>query len=364
MLSSRRPTQSSPQVGLLNVGDVPTEETTRRAVAAERLGYSYFWIGDERFFREPYQLLALVAAETSRVLVGPCVTDPFTRHPALTAEAMVTLAELSGSRAILVLGAGKSGFREMGITPRRSVLRIREAVYLIRRLLEGGPVTFVGQTVVFQDGLLNTLPGVTFPIWIATEGPRTLELAGEIADVVMIGSAATLTAVQEAAARVALGAERAGRVAPPLHLRLDVAIHDNPERAVNRARSTVLRHLIRHERDEAFIKAHELNSSLVNSLRGIDYKGFSRDRERLAEWTELVPDDLIGKFCWAGTIPDISVAWTELSALVDGVTVYPMLCEDQTWDQAITKIAAALNLSPSIPVEGSSAEISRKSRLR
>src|SRR2546425_10316476 len=112
---------------------------------AEATGYDDLWLADERFFREAYACLTLCALRTRRVRLGPCVTDPYTRHPALTAMAIATLDEISGGRAALGIGAGVSGFRELGVDPARSAVAVREAVELIRRLLAGETVTAKGR---------------------------------------------------------------------------------------------------------------------------------------------------------------------------------------------------------------------------
>src|SRR5215468_12287270 len=90
------------------------------AALAEDTGYDDFWLPDERFFREVYACLALCALRTQRIRLGPCVTDPYSRHPALTATAMATLDGISDQRAVLGLGAGVSGFRELGVDTSRS----------------------------------------------------------------------------------------------------------------------------------------------------------------------------------------------------------------------------------------------------
>ena len=85
-----------------------------RAKLAEANGYDTLWVADERFYREVYATLAILAQHTTRVKLGTCVTDPFARHPALTAMAIATLDEISNQRAILGFGAGISGFPELG----------------------------------------------------------------------------------------------------------------------------------------------------------------------------------------------------------------------------------------------------------
>src|SRR5438093_3166722 len=119
------------RTGLLLLPSRPASELSDLAARAEALGYDDFWLADERFFREVYALLALAATRTRRIRLGPCVTDPFSRHPALTTMAIATLDEISGGRAILVFGAGVDCFREVGVTARQLDDAIRGAVVLI-----------------------------------------------------------------------------------------------------------------------------------------------------------------------------------------------------------------------------------------
>ena len=69
---------------LLILGDAPVDRMVERAKLAEASGFDKVWLADERFYREVYTCLAAFAANTSRVGLGPCVTDPFARHPAIT----------------------------------------------------------------------------------------------------------------------------------------------------------------------------------------------------------------------------------------------------------------------------------------
>ena len=71
------------RTGLLLLPSRPVGEVVDLAVRAEALGYDDFWLADERFFREAYTILSLVAARTSRIRLGPGVTDPYSRHAAL-----------------------------------------------------------------------------------------------------------------------------------------------------------------------------------------------------------------------------------------------------------------------------------------
>ena len=143
------------QIGLLMLGDAPVQAMVERARLAEAVGYGTVWVADERFYREVYSCLTHFAAHTSKVLLGPCVTDSFSRHPALTAMAIATLDEISGQRAILGVGAGISGFTELGINRRKPARAIREMIEVIRALLQGESVDFHGEVIELHQGSLG-----------------------------------------------------------------------------------------------------------------------------------------------------------------------------------------------------------------
>src|SRR6202048_182462 len=143
---------------LLLLGDAPVARLVARARLAEANGYSAVWVADERFYREVYSCLGQIAANTAKALVGPCVTDPYARHPALTAMAIATLDEISGGRAILGIGAGISGFAELGIDRKKPARAIREAIELIRAMLRGETVTYKGEVIQFTEGKLSFAP--------------------------------------------------------------------------------------------------------------------------------------------------------------------------------------------------------------
>src|SRR5207245_1509936 len=127
--------------------------------------------------------LTLCALRTRRRQLGPCLTDPSSRHPALTAMAIATLDEIASGRAILGLGPGVSGFRELGIDASRSAAAIREGVELIRRLLAGDTVTAKGREISFTDGRLDFKPArADVPIYVASQRAAGCRVAGRVAD--------------------------------------------------------------------------------------------------------------------------------------------------------------------------------------
>jgi 5,10-methylenetetrahydromethanopterin reductase len=216
------------------------------AVLAEGAGFDDFWLADERFFREVYACLTLCALRTRRIRLGPCVTDPYSRHPALTAMAIATLDEISGRRALLGIGAGVSGFRELGIDASRSAVAIREAIEVIRSLLAGETVTVKGREVSFMDGRLDFTPArADLPIFVASQRAGGCRVAGRVADGAIMQGALAEPLVRFLRETVHGAAREAGRepAAVDLVARLNVCIHDDRRAARDTMRRTIVRSL-------------------------------------------------------------------------------------------------------------------------
>jgi 5,10-methylenetetrahydromethanopterin reductase len=175
-------------LGFLGDGDVRDLVESARALERHQ-ELARLWVADEQFLRDPWVQLGAIAAVTSRVSIGICVTDPYIRHPALTATAAATLQELSGGRAILGLGAGSTGFSALGLTPRAPASAVTECIELCRRLWsEPHPFSYEGQHVRFFDAALDFKPPSPIPIYVAARGPKMLAAAARHADTVLIGS--------------------------------------------------------------------------------------------------------------------------------------------------------------------------------
>ena len=167
-------------VPLMPAGDVITV-----AVEAERLGYDYCLVADEGFHPDIYACLGAIARATDRITLG-VLTNGYTRHPAVTASAAATVNELSGGRLVVTLLAGGSMvLSPMGIERVRPYRVVADSVQVLRRLWSGDEVSWQGQTCSLDRARLGLGPQ-SIPIWIASRGPRLLELAGHEADGVIL----------------------------------------------------------------------------------------------------------------------------------------------------------------------------------
>lgn len=171
----------------------------------EDRGYALLGLGDSQsVFRELYVSLTACALATTRLRLGPTVTNPITRHPAVTASAIATLDELSGGRAFLGVGSGDSAVYNLG-QRLTSLETLRRTLVTLKTLMRGEPADFEGRAIHTR---WITRP---VPLWIAAEGPRTLELAGELCDGVIVGTGLTPEVIDDSLACLARGARKAGR---------------------------------------------------------------------------------------------------------------------------------------------------------
>ncbi|MGH7335120.1 MAG: LLM class flavin-dependent oxidoreductase [Candidatus Rokuibacteriota bacterium] len=297
------------------------------AQMAEQLGYDYLWLADERFFREVYASLTLCALRTERIKLGPCVTDPYSRHPALTAMAIATLDEISGQRGVLGVGAGVSGFRELGISRARPGVAMREAVELIRRLLTGETVTYMGSTVRFDGGRLDFTPTrAQVPIYVASQQPVGCRVAGRVADgAIMQGCVADglITFFRDT---VAAAAVEAGRdpAAIDLVARINVCVHEDRRLARELMKPTIVRSLAAQRRPYFTFTMAGLTvpAALAKRLEGLAY---THDPTSLREASADVPEEFVDAVTLAGPAAEVAAGVIRLAR--QGITqlmVYPL----------------------------------------
>ncbi len=154
------------------------------AQAAERHGFDAVWVLDSQLaMKDVYVALTVAAQATHRIHLGTGVTNPVTRHITNTANAIGTIDELSGGRALLGIGSGDSAVYTIGGKP-ASIADMRHALQDLRALLAGHEIDGEGKPV----RVLTVHRPV--PIFVGASQPRLLTLAGELADgVILLGAA-------------------------------------------------------------------------------------------------------------------------------------------------------------------------------
>lgn len=270
------------------------------AIKLEDLGFTHIWVPDERFWQHVTVAMTQVAMVTKKVNIGTAVTDPYIRHPALTAQMIASLDEVSNGRVIMGFGAGVSGFKALGIKREKPVRAIREAVELIRNLWTGEVVNYNGEIFQFHGASLDFKPlRSRIPVYIAGRGPQVLTLAGNIADGVLIGSLASPEAFNYAIQCIKKGLQQSGRSISDIKVGiwLHTAISEDKEAAYDAVRTIVTGVLI-SSLDTLDEMGLDIPSDIKESLQGVTYGLNSPDMERARS---LLSKDILRHFSMAGT---------------------------------------------------------------
>jgi 5,10-methylenetetrahydromethanopterin reductase len=329
-------------------------ETVGLAKLAEESKYELIWICDERFHREIFSTMALCAANTKKVKIGTAVTDPYIRHPAMTALAIATVDEISEGRVILNLGAGYSGFNELCIERKKPALALREAICIMRRLFQGEKVQYDGQIFKVNGVRIDFESRSDIPIYIAGRGPKILELAGEIADGVMIGAFASEKSLSHAFEQIERGARSTGRSIQQLELVswAYTAISENGKLAKDIIRPFIM-YMIASSWPGDLEKAgvsEDIAKPVIQSFSRLSEKGkLSFESEEFkAAASALIPDEYVDDFSVSGTPDECIEKVKELARLgITQVAILPFTVPGQERSDVIrdfaTKVASSFH---------------------
>jgi F420-dependent oxidoreductase-like protein len=207
------------------------------AVAAERIGVTSLWV-PEVWGYDALTGLAYLAAKTASVRLGTFVVQLGSRSPALLATSALSLQELSAGR--FILGIGTSGPRVMegwhGVRFRKPVQTTRETIEIIRTVSRGERLEHAGEIypLPLPDSRGSALKPLVrpdhVPVYVASMGPRNLELTGETADG-WLGNAFIPEAAEVFLGPLRDGAQRAGRSLDQLDLVAPVAVEFHDDQA-------------------------------------------------------------------------------------------------------------------------------------
>lgn len=199
--------------------------------AADRFGVDFAWTA-EAWGMETIAPLAYLAPLTSRIRLGTGIMQISARTPATTAMTALTMARLTNDR--FCLGLGVSGPQVVeglhGEAFARSGARLREYITVVRKGISGERLTSDGPRYVLPrpggEGKalkLGMTPNPTIPLYLATLGPKMLELTGELADG-WLGTSFIPEASDHVMQSLRTGAERSGRTLDDLDLQINATI--------------------------------------------------------------------------------------------------------------------------------------------
>lgn len=282
---------------------------------AEAGGFEYGWMFDSHvLWMEPYPLMTLIAANSKKMRIGTCVTNPATRDLTVTASLFATLQLISGNRMELGIGRGDSSRRVMGKKP-VSWSQLEAAVKEFRDLTSSKEVQHDGQPTRL------TWAKDSPRVWIAGYGPKVLHMAGRVADGIIL-QFADPALIEWCLGFVKEGAKEAGRdfrkievmAASPVWVSNDLKAGRERVRWFPALVSNHVMDLIRQYKPE------DLPPALTSYVQDRGAYDYLHHCEVGGDNAEFVSDEVIDRFCLLGNAEAHRKKLRELKAA--GVTQF------------------------------------------
>lgn len=314
---------SSPKFGF-NRFDARTPRKFAASVArGEALGYDYAFIPSSPLLvQDPYVCLSLAALETESICLGPLLENPVVRHPASIAGSMATLERLAPGRAILGLGVGDTAVRTLGLPPAK-VATLERATRTVTRLMDGESI----EPKVSDGHRLRH--AARSEVWVCAGGPKTLRMAGRVADGVFIRCGTHRANLDDAIANIRAGAEEVGR--DPDTVKLGGIFHtvlsDDRDEVAYIGRSAAAGY---YEYTPVLLErtGQKWKGPDVEDLKRHIWQDFHHTPDLVAagKLVDFLPEQTVDDFCLNGNANDIV---SQLRSILDGyhfdiVVTHPM----------------------------------------
>ncbi len=281
----------------------PIREGMEYSRYAEERGFEAVWQAESRLVREATVPMAAYAAVTSRIKVASGVIPIWTRNVGLLAATFSTLDELAPGRVILGLGAWWEPLAtKVGVNRTRPLTAMREVVEATRRLLAMERVTYHGSFVHLDDVEIDVVHGDRsprhVPIYVGATGMQMMELAGEIADGVVLNYMVSPAYNRSAMEHLAVGAARAGRSLDDIDRPQLVvcSLDQNRELALDRSRELLTQYL---GQQPHIMKASGGDPALIEEIGKV--LTWPAGPEEIHRAMKLVPDEAVQMITASGT---------------------------------------------------------------
>jgi 5,10-methylenetetrahydromethanopterin reductase len=270
---------------------------------AESKGFEAVWQAESRLVRDAIVPMAAYAAVTDHIKVGSGVINNWSRNIGLLAATFLTLDDLAPDRIICGIGAWWDPLaKNVGIDRKKPLTAMKETVLILRRLLNMERVTFDGEFIHVNGIELDVVHGRReprhVPIMIGATGDQMMELAGEIADGVVLNYCAPPEHNDHTLELLEKGARKSGRrledIDRPQLIVCSVDLdHDV---AIDSTRGLLCQYLAQQPH---IAKASGVSEEIVKRIQSI--LGWPATEEQINQAKHLVPDDLIDRITASGT---------------------------------------------------------------
>ena len=272
---------------------------------AEARGFEAVWQAESRLVRDAIVPMAAYAAVTSKIKVGSGVINNWTRNIGLLAATFLTLDDLAPNRIICGIGAWWDPLaKNVGIERKKPLKAMRETIEVMKQLLAMKRVTYHGEFHHVQGIELDVVHGRReprhVPIMIGATGDAMIELAGEIADGVVLNYCVPPEYNIEAMKHLEIGAKKAGRKLEEIDRPQLVvcSVDKDHKRAVQAAKELLTQYIAQQPH---IAKASGTPEEMVKKIQST--LGWPATKEQIHAAMQFVPDDLIERITASGT-PD------------------------------------------------------------
>ncbi len=270
---------------------------------AEKRGFESVWQAESRLVRDAIVPMAAYAAVTERIKVGSGVINNWTRNIGLLASTFLTLDDLAPSRIICGIGAWWDPLaKNVGIDRSKPLTAMKETLLVLKRLLAMERVTFHGE-FIHVDGIeLDVVHGRkeprNVPVFIGATGDKMMEMAGEIADGVVLNYCVPPEYNIKALEMLERGAKTSGRSLDSIDRPQLVvcSVDDDAEKAIDTTRELLTQYLAQQPH---IAKASGVAQDVVEKIQAI--LGWPATHEQIQKAKHLVPEELIHSITASGT---------------------------------------------------------------
>jgi len=300
------------------------------AKSVELCGYHSLWVPEHFMHGEVFTMLGAAATCTEKIYLGTGIACIPVRHPALTAMAAASLHKISGGRAVLGIGLGDDSLmrNSLGINTSKPLELLQEAIQVVKTVFSGCG-NFEGRRYRFA-GL--SCPALESPpkIFMAAVGWKTLRLAGQLADGVILTAFTTASYIEDAVKTVVQACEESGR--DPGKLEYAAMVATAPVEQKHELKKLAAVYLSFPRRAETVLTEEQLESVDISALR----KFVALNEYKKA--VEILGDRLVEEVAAVGDASSVHARLKRLTAA--GITLpilYPVGNPQQFLSPAFAK---------------------------
>jgi probable F420-dependent oxidoreductase len=313
------------EFGITIKPDITIDRIVSLTRQAESAGFTYGWIFDSHvIWMEPFPLLTLMAANTKKMRLGPCVTNPAVRDVTVASSLFATLNVASHGRMVIGIGRGDSSRRVIGKKP-TTLENLEDFVKTFRELNAGRSIDHEGVSTKFPWANAGVPP-----VWVAGYGPKALRTAGRIGDGVIL-QFADPDLISWCLGFVREGAKEAGRDPAKIEVMAAAPVWASDDLKTARDRVRWFPALVSNHVLDLIskYKPEDLPPSLTSFVQNRGKYDYLHHCEVGSDNADFVSDEVIDRFCLVGPIEQHR---KKLDALCNaGVTQFNiyLMCGDE-----------------------------------